>query len=58
MNSTKIGVFKKGNKVGFCGFLKGKNSLALESNFLFPFLGNFSDKPLEGQFSDEEVSLN
>ena len=58
MNGTEIGIFKEGNQVCFSSFLKGKNSLALESDFLFELGRDLTDQSLEGKLSDEQVSLN
>lgn len=58
MDGTEIGIFKKGNQVSFSGLLKGENSLALESDFLFELGRDLTDQSLEGKFSDEQVCLN
>jgi len=56
VDGAEIGVFEKSNEVGFSGFLKSEDSGALESEFLLEFVGNFSDKSLEWELSDEEIS--
>ena len=56
MDSAQVGVFKQRNKVSFSSFLQGQNSRALEPEFLFPFMGDFSDHSLERKFSDEKIS--
>ena len=56
MDSAKVGVFKERNEVSLSSFLESQNSRALESEFLFEFMGDFSNESLEGKFSDEEVS--
>ena len=57
VNGAKIGIFEERNKVGFCCFLKGQDSLTLESNFLLELNSDFTDKSLERQFADEKISL-
>ena len=58
MNGTQVCVLEQRHEVGLCCFLKGKHSLALESDLLFEFSGNLSHQPLEGQLSDQQVGLN
>ena len=57
LDRTQICVLKQGDEVSFSSFLKSQDCLTLESNFLFPLLGNLSDKSLERQLSDQKVSL-
>ena len=56
VDGAQVGVFEQGDQVGFGGFLEGQHSWWLESQFLFPFVGDFSDHSLEGKFSDKEIS--
>jgi hypothetical protein len=58
MDSTKVGVLKQRNQIGFGSFLEGKNCLALEPDFLFELGCDFSHQSLEGELSDEQVGLN
>ncbi len=55
MNGTEVGVFKETNKVSFSSFLEGKDSTALESEFLLEIVSNFSNKSLEWELSDQEL---
>lgn len=57
MNSAKVSILEKGNQISLSSFLKSQHGLALESYFLFPFLGNLTDHPLEWQFSDQQIGL-
>ena len=56
VDGAQVGVFEEGDEVSFSGFLEGQDSGGLEPEFLFPFVGDFSDHSLEGEFSDEEIS--
>ena len=48
VNGTQVGVFEQRDEVGFSSFLEGKDGWGLESEFLFEFVGNFSNHSLEG----------
>ncbi|CAL8136754.1 unnamed protein product [Orchesella dallaii] len=56
VNCTQVGVLKKTNQVSFRGFLQSHNSRALETQVGLEILSDFSNKPLEGQLADEELS--
>ena len=56
MDGTEVGVFEEGDEVSLSSLLEGKNSRALESELLLELMSDFSDKPLEGELSDEEIS--
>ena len=58
MDSTEVGVLKKGNQIGLSRFLEGKNCLTLEPDFLLELGCDFSHQSLEGKLSDEQVGLN
>ena len=58
MNGTQVGILEQRHQVGLGCFLKGKHSLALESNLLFELSCNLSHQSLEREFSDQQVSLN
>jgi len=58
MNSTQVGVLKERNQISFSSFLKGKNCLALEPDFLLELSCDFSHQSLEGKLSDKQVGLN
>ena len=53
MDGTKVGVFEKSDEVSFSSFLKSEDGLGLETDIIFHFHGDISDKSLEGEFSDE-----
>lgn len=54
MDGTKIGIFKEGHEVSFGGFLKSEYGGGLETKIGFKILSDFSNQPLERQFSDEK----
>ena len=56
MDSAKVSVFEKTNKVGLSRFLKGKDSRALESEVSLEVLSNLTNKSLEGKLADEQLS--
>jgi len=56
VNGTEVSIFEQSNQVRLGSFLKGENSVALESQVRFVVLGNFSDKSLERSFSDQKIS--
>ena len=56
VDSAQVGVLEKTNKVGLAGLLEGHNSGALETKVSLEVLGNLTDKALEGQLADEELS--
>lgn len=56
MDGAQIGVFKQADKVRFGCLLEGTDGGRLETEISFKVLGNFPDKPLEGQLSDKEFS--
>ena len=58
MNGAQVSVLEQGHKVGLSCFLKGENSLTLESNLLFKLSGNLPHQSLEGELSDQQVGLN
>jgi hypothetical protein len=56
MDRTQIGILKKTHKVSLGCFLECKNSMALETKISLEVLGNFSNKSLEWQLSDQQLS--
>nr|AFK34563.1 unknown [Lotus japonicus] len=56
MDSTEIGILKQSNKISFSSFLKSKYSMALEPQISLEVLCNFTNKTLEGQLPDQELS--
>ena len=56
VDGAQVGVLEETNQVSLAGFLKGHDSGALEAKVGLEVLGNLSDKTLEGQLADEELS--
>ena len=56
MDSAKIGIFEEGDEVSLDGFLEGTDGGRLEAEIRFEVLSNFTDKSLEGQLADQELS--
>lgn len=56
VDGTEIGVFKQGDEVGFNGLLESTDGRRLEAEIRLEVLSNFTDKTLEGQLADEELS--
>jgi len=56
VNGAQVSVLEQGNEVGFSWFLKSQHCWALEAEFLFELVSNFSDESLEGELSNEEIS--
>ena len=56
MDGAQVGVLKETNQVSLRGLLESHDSRGLETEVSLEVLGNFSDKALEGQLADEELS--
>ena len=56
VDGAKVGVLKEPDKVSLRGFLEGHDGRALEAEVSLEVLGNLTDKALEGQLADEELS--
>ena len=56
VDSTQVCIFKEGNKVGLNGFLESTDGRGLEAKVGLEILGDLSDKTLEWEFSDQELS--
>ena len=56
MNGTQVGVFEKTNEVGLSSFLKSEDGGSLETKVTLEVLGNLTNKTLEGELADEQVS--
>lgn len=56
VDGTQVSVLKEGDKVGLNGLLESTDGGRLESEIGLEVLGNLSDKSLEGELSDEELS--
>ena len=55
MNGAQVGVLKKTDQVCLTGFLKSHHSRALEPQVSLEVLSNLTNKPLEGQLTDEQL---
>ena len=56
MDGTQVGVLKERDKVRLDGLLERADGRALEAKVRLEVLCDFSDKTLEGELSDEELS--
>jgi hypothetical protein len=56
MDGAQVGVLKETNQVSLRGLLEGHDGRGLETEISLKVLGNFSDKVLEGQLADKELS--
>jgi len=56
MDGTQVGVLKETHKVSLSSLLKSQHSMALETQISLEVLGNFTNKPLERQLPDQELS--
>jgi len=55
VDCAQVGVLEKANQVSFTGLLKSADGCTLEPEISFEVLSNFSDQPLEWQFTDEKL---
>ena len=55
VDSAQVGIFEKTNQVSLRCFLESHYSRTLESEISLEVLGDFTNKTLERQFSDEEL---
>lgn len=56
MDGAEVGVLEEGDEVRLDGLLKSTDGGRLESEIGLEVLGNLTDKTLEGELSDEELS--
>lgn len=56
VDGAQVSVLKEGDKVSLNGLLESTDGGRLESEISLEVLGNLSDKSLEGELSDEELS--
>ena len=56
MDRAQVGVFEQADQVALTGFLQGHNCCALESQISLEVLSDFTDKTLERQLSDQQLS--
>ena len=56
VDGAQVGIFEKTNQVSFRCFLESHDGARLETQVSLEVLGNFTDKTLEGQLADQELS--
>ena len=56
VDGSQVSVLEQANQVGLSGLLEGEHGRALETEIGLEVLGNLTDKALEGQLADEELS--
>ena len=56
VDGAQVGVFEESYEVGLGSFLKGHDGRGLETEVSLEVLGDFTDKTLERQLADEELS--
>ena len=56
VDGAEVGVLEKTNHVGLGGFLEGKDGRGLETELTAVVGGDLTDKSLEGELADEELS--
>ena len=55
VDSAKVGILEKTNKVGLGSLLEGKDSRSLETKITLEILGDLPDQTLEGELTDQEI---
>jgi histone H3 len=56
VDGAQVGVLKEGDEVGLNGLLKSTDGRGLEAEVGLEVLSNFTNKTLEGQLADQELS--
>lgn len=56
VDGAEVGVLEEGDEVGLDGLLKSTDGRGLEAEIGLEVLGDLTDKTLEGQLADEELS--
>jgi hypothetical protein len=56
VDGGQVGVLEETDQVGLGGFLESKDGRSLESQVSLELLGDFTDKSLEWELSDQELS--
>ena len=56
VDGAQVGVLEKTNEVSLASLLEGHDSGALEAEVSLEVLGDLTDKTLEGELADEELS--
>ena len=55
VDGAQVGIFEKTNQVSFRCFLESHDGGGLETQVSLEVLGNFTDKSLEGELSDQQL---
>ncbi len=55
VDGAQVGVLKETNQVSLASLLQSHNGAGLESQISLEVLGNFSDKTLEGELTDQKL---
>jgi hypothetical protein len=58
VDGAQVSVLEERHQICLSSLLKGKDSLALEADFLFELGGDLAHQSLEGQLADEQIGLN
>ena len=56
VDGSQVGIFEEGDQVSLGGLLKGTNGGGLETEIGLEILSNLTNKTLEGQLADQELS--
>ena len=56
VDGAEVGVLEERDEVGLDGLLEGADGRGLEAEIRLEVLGDLTDKTLEGQLADEELS--
>merc|ERR1719352_1697044 len=56
MDGAEVGVLEESHKVGLAGLLKSHHSRTLESQVSLEVLSNLTNRPLERQLADQQLS--
>jgi hypothetical protein len=56
MDGTQVGILKETNKVSLSSLLESQDCRSLETKIRLEILGNLTDKTLERELADEQVS--
>ena len=56
VDGAEVGVLEEGDQVGLYGLLESTDGGGLEAEIGLEVLGDLTDKTLEGQLADEELS--
>ena len=56
VDGSQVGIFEKSNKVSLSSLLESKNGRSLETEISLEILSDLTNKALEWEFADEELS--